>query len=128
MGEVKRRKFAVAGNAPAAPRQDQAVVTDIEELGKILALEKVFCDQCGSEFPMWPPEKLNEHLHETHSAMFWPTVTKEWDDYKADTDLARRQNYVTAYRVRYAFVVLGSRFDLYQKLVAAGVIVQPARG
>lgn len=127
MGEAKRKRYAIAGDA-AAPRPEQAVVTDIEELGKILALEKVYCDQCGSEFPMWPPEQLSEHLHETHSAMFWPRVAKEWDDYKADTDLARRENYVTAYRVRYAFTVLGSRFDLYQKLVAAGVIVQPARG
>jgi hypothetical protein len=127
MGEAKRKKYAMLGSA-AAPRQEQAVVTDIEELGKILELEKSFCDQCGAEFPLWPPEKLNEHLHVEHPGMFWPAVTKEWDDYQADTDLARRENYVTAYRVRFAFIILANRCDLYQKLVAAGVIVQPARG
>lgn len=116
MGEAKRQQ------------QRQAIVTDIEAAGAILADVKTFCDQCGAEFPLWPPELLNEHLHEMHSAMFWPTMTTEWDVYKSDTDLARRKNYVTAYRVKFLFIVLQNRCDLYEKCVAAGVIVAPAQG
>lgn len=127
MGEAKRRRFGLGTIPTPAPSANQAIVSDIDELGKILELEKSYCDQCGAEFPLWPPEILNEHLHTMHSGMFWPAVTKEWDDYQKDTDLARRKNYVTALRVRFAFVVLQNRCDLYQKLVAAGVIVQPAR-
>jgi len=103
-------------------------VTDIDEVGKLLALEKTYCDQCGAEFPLWPPELLNEHLHEAHIGMFWPTTAEEWEAYKNDNDLARRQNYLTAYRVKFVFIVLQNRCDLYQKLVAAGVIVAPAQG
>lgn len=117
MGEAARRR--------AKP---QAVVTDVEEVGLLLALEKTYCDQCGAEFPLWPPELLNEHLHEKHAGMFWPTVAAEWEAYRTDSDLARRQNYLTAYRVKFVYLVLQNRFDLYQKLVAAGVIVPPAQG
>ncbi len=122
MGEHKRNVTAIAKAKP------QAVVTDVDEVGKILAAEQTFCDQCGAPFPLWPPDLLNEHLHDTHSAMFWPTVTEAWDAYKNDKDLARRQNYVTGIRVKFVFLVLQNRFDLYQKLVAAGVIVPPAQG
>lgn len=122
MGEHKRNPIAIAKERP------QAVVTDIEEVGKILAAEKTYCDQCGAAFPLWPPDLLNEHLHAEHAAMFWPTVTEAWDAYKNDKDLARRQNYVTGFRVKFVFLVLQNRFDLYQKLVAAGVIVPPAQG
>ncbi len=125
MGEAQRRK--VLGLTPPAAKK-QAVITDIDEVAKILELEKTYCDQCGGEFPMWPPELINEHLHEKHSGMFWPTTAAEWDAYQADTDLARRRNYVTAFRVKFVFLVLQNRCDLYQKLVAAGVIVAPAQG
>jgi len=123
MGEHKRNPTAIA-----AATQQRAVITDIEDVGKILELEKVYCDRCGAEFPLWPPELLNDHLHEKHEAMYWPQVAKEWNDYKADSDLARRQNYLTQYRVKFLFLVLQNRCDLYQKLVAAGVIVARPRG
>lgn len=125
MGENKRKRVLAM---PGAQPQRQAVVTDIDDVGKILAAEKTFCDQCGAEFPMWPPELLLTHLHDEHPGMFWPPMTKEWSDYQNDTDLARRQNYVTAYRVKFVFIVLQNRCDLYSKLVEAGVIVQPAQG
>lgn len=124
MGEHKRNPTAIR---PAKPHR-QAVVTDIEEVGKILAGEKTFCDQCGAEFPMWPPELHLTHLHEEHAGMFWPPMLAEWNAYQHDTDLARRANYVTAYRVKFVFIVLQNRCDLYQKLVEAGVIVSPALG
>jgi hypothetical protein len=60
--------------------------------------------------------------------MYWPTVAREWEEYVNDTDLGRRQNYLTGLRVKFLFIVLQNRFDLYQKLVAAGVIVAPAQG
>jgi hypothetical protein len=123
LGEAKRRLAAVA-----AAERKQAVITDIDEVGKILWLERTYCDQCGAAFPLWPPEELNEHLHAEHPGMFWPSTTAEWDSYKNDPDLARRQNYVTAYRVKFLFLVLQNRCDLYEKLVAAGVIVAPAQG
>lgn len=125
MGEARRRRDA---GLPPRPTQQQAVITDIEEVGKILETERQFCDQCGDPFPLWPPELLLAHYHEKHSGMFWPTTTAEWDAYKNDTDLARRQNYITQYRVKFVFLILQNRFDFYQKLVAAGVIVAPAQG
>lgn len=124
MGEHRRRT-----PVPIRPEsKKQAIITDVDEVGKILALEKTFCDQCGAEFPLWPPELLNEHLHEQHPGMFWPTTTAEWDAYKNDNDLARRQNYITGYRVKFVFLVLQNRCDLYLKLVESGVIVAPAQG
>ncbi|SRR6266403_2967564 len=123
MGEHKR-----LATVPKPEGKPQAVITDVDEAGKILALEQIFCDQCGAPFPLWPPELLNEHLHAAHAGMFWPTRSAEWDAYKNDNDLARRQNYLTAYRVRFVFLVLQNRCDLYEKFVAAGVIVAPAQG
>jgi hypothetical protein len=122
MGEHRRKL------SPVPPAANQAIISDVDEAGKILALEKTYCDQCGQEFPLWPPELLNEHLHGEHAGMFWPTTTEEWETYKADQDLARRANYVTAYRVRFLFLVLQNRCDLYTKLVGAGVIAAPAKG
>ncbi len=129
MGEHKHRRLTAGSlNGPATPKPRQAIVTDIEEVGKILAAEKTFCDQCGAEFPMWPPEVSLTHLHTEHPGMFWPPMAKEWELYQADADLAQRQNYLTAYRVKFVFIVLQNRCDLYEKLVAAGVIVPPAQG
>lgn len=125
MGEAMQRKRAGLGPRPTP---QQAVITDIDEVGKILEMEKQYCDQCADGFPLWPPELLLTHFHEKHAGMFWPTTTAEWDAYQADNDLARRQNYITAYRVKFVFLVLQNRFDLYEKLVAAGVIVAPAQG
>jgi hypothetical protein len=120
MGEAKRRRaVAQAGIA------GEAYVTDLEEVGKILELEKVFCDQCGFVMEVWPPENLNEHLHEKHPGMFWPASSREWEAYKNDTDLARRQNYLNGYRANFLMMLLQQRFDLYEKLVAAGVIIPP---
>ena len=139
MGEARRRK--ILGMPPREPpRVQQAVISDIADVAKLLALEKTYCDRCGAEFPLWPPELLNQHLHDDHEAMFWPSgvviridasaaeIAQEWHDYEKDTDLARRQNYLTQYHVQFVFLVLQHRCDLYQKLVAAGVIVAPAQG
>jgi len=127
MGEARRRK--ILGMPPREPpRVQQAVISDIADVAKLLALEKTYCDRCGAEFPLWPPELLNQHLHDDHEAMFWPQVAQEWHDYEKDTDLARRQNYLTQYHVQFVCLVLQHRCDLYQKLVAAGVIVAPAQG
>jgi len=127
MGEARRRKLTGPFESNATQRP-QAVVTDIEEVGKILALEQTHCEQCGAAFPLWPPEVSLAHLHDAHPGMFWPPMAKEWADYQADNDLARRANYVTAYRVKFVFLVLQNRCDLYTKLVEAGVIIAPAQG
>lgn len=104
------------------------MISDIDEVGKIFAEEKIFCEQCGDPLPLWPPEMAKQHLHDKHAAMFWPPAAKEWADYLADPDLERRQNYITAYRVRWLLIVLQNRADLYKKLHDAGVVKAPAQG
>jgi hypothetical protein len=123
MGEARRKRAA-----QGAPVPEQAIVTDVEEVGRVLELERVYCDHCAESLPIWPPELLNNHLHEKHPERFWPAMSAEWETYKNDPDLARRQNYITAYRVRFLFLMLQQRFDLYERLVSAGVIVPPSQG
>jgi hypothetical protein len=123
MGQA-RQKRAVQTLREAA----QAIITDIEEVGRVLALERVYCEDCAEQLTLWPPELLNHHLHDKHPERFWPAMRQEWEEYRNDPDLARRQNYTSSYRVRWIFLMLQQRFDLYEKLVAAGVIVPQAQG
>lgn len=121
MGEHKQNPAAVRGKKMMS-------ITDLDSAGEILAKETVYCERCGAPHPLWPPELLREHVVETHRATLWDGNVEQWDAFKCDTDLARRANFLNAYRVEFLFTLLQQRRDLYDKLVGAGVIRMPAQG
>lgn len=130
MGEARRRRLGTVSGPlgePALPSQ-QAVITDIEDVGKLLAEEKIFCEQCAQEFPLWPPEIFIEHSAVVHQAALWPADAQIWKNYRDDTDIARRANFITKLRVQFVSTILRRRCDLYMRLVEAGVIVAPGQG
>jgi len=108
--------------------QAQMIVTDLEDAGKILGEERLYCELCGGEFPLWPPELLTEHCYDAHRATLWPAIAEAWKHYRTDTDLARRANFINTRRAQFLFQVLEHRADLYDKLVVAGVIRASAQG
>lgn len=105
---------------------EQVMLTDLDDVAKVFANEKIYCEQCGGEFPLWPPDEFYEHTFSTHPAAIWPAVLKMWQDYKNDTDIARRRHFADEQRVTFLFTTLTRRADLYAKLFAAGVICKPA--
>jgi hypothetical protein len=104
------------------------IVTDLEEVAKILSGEKLYCEQCGAVLPLWPPEELREHTRVAHHASLWPMIAESWELIRTDTDVARRAIITNQERVQYLVAMLQHRRDLYDKLVAAGVIRAPAQG
>lgn len=118
MGEHAHTKARVAA----------MVVSDLEEVAKVLADERIYCETCGAELPLWPPETLRSHSLEVHPATVWEAVAEQWKAYRTDTDLARRTNFANNFRVNFVVSMLQHRRDLYEKLVEAGVIRAPAQG
>jgi hypothetical protein len=111
-----------------APKARMAVVTDLEEVAKVFAGEKLYCEQCGAVVALWPPEELREHTRVAHHASLWPMIAESWELIRTDTDVARRAIITNQERVQYLVAMLQHRRDLYDKLVAAGVIRAPAQG
>lgn len=118
MGEHRHRQSPVAA----------MVVTDLEAVAKVLEGERLFCETCGEELPMWPPETLRSHSLDAHPETVWQAVADTWRAYLTDTDLARRTNFANSFRVNFVVSMLQHRRDLYEKLVEAGVIRAPAQG
>lgn len=108
--------------------QEMMSVTDLDSAGEILANETTYCERCGAAVALWPPELLREHVLDEHRATLWDANVEQWETYKNDTDLARRANFLTSYRVNFLITLLQQRRDLYDKLVDAGVIRKPAAG
>jgi hypothetical protein len=104
------------------------IVSDLDDVAVVLADEKMFCEQCGAELPLWPPEGIQEHTLAEHRETMWDAIVDAHDAYKADTDLVRRRNFQTQFRAEFVVSMLRHRRDLYEKLVAAGVIRAPAQG
>lgn len=104
------------------------IVTDLAEVAKVLADERIFCETCGAPLPLWPPETLRNHSLEVHPETVWKAVADQWQTYCDDTNLARRTNFANAFRVEFVVSMLQHRRDLYEKLVEAGVIRAPAQG
>jgi len=104
------------------------IVSDLDDVATVLADEKMFCEQCGAELPLWPPEGIQEHTLAEHRETMWDAIVDAHDAYKADTDLVRRRNFQTQFRAEFVVSMLRHRRDLYEKLVAAGVIRAPAQG
>jgi hypothetical protein len=77
---------------------EQMVLTDLDEVGKVFAGEKIYCEQCGAEFVLWPPDEFYAHTFEKHGGTVWPAILAMWENY------------------------------LYAKLLAAGVIAKPLQG
>lgn len=123
MGEHKH-------NPPANAVRGQPMmsITDLDSAGEILAKELMYCERCGAPVAMWPPELLREHVLAEHRPTLWDATVEPWETYKNDTDLARRANFLNTYRVNFLITTLQQRRDLYDKLVAAGVIAMPAQG
>jgi len=117
MGEHKHKKTT-----------PQMIVTDLDDVEKVLADEKLYCEICGAALSLWPPELIREHSMTVHAAASWPAIVETWENYKRDSDLARRENFRNKLRVEFLFQILQHRRDLYDKLVVAGVIREPAQG
>jgi hypothetical protein len=135
MGEHKSKRFrGVPGRGwmdvstvPLATSAD-LMLTDLDEVGRILAGEVIYCELCGLSMPLWPPEVLVEHSITEHRSTVWPAFAASWDEYKNDRDAARRENFIAAHRVNYFFQTMTRRADLYAKLLSAGVLRVPAHG
>lgn len=117
MGEHKHKQNVTA-----------MLITDLEEVAKVLADEHIFCETCGGELSLWPPETLRNHSLEVHPETVWEAVAVQWKTYQNDTDIARRTNFANNFRVNFVVSMLQHRRDLYEKLVEAGVIRAPAQG
>jgi hypothetical protein len=107
---------------------EQVMLTDLAEVDKVFAGEKIYCEQCGEGFALWPPDDFYEHTFGVHPSSMWPAVLAMWQNYKSDTDIARRTNFYEQQRVSFLYTTLTRRADLYAKLWAAGVICKPAQG
>jgi len=110
------------------PGPAQAVITDLDDLGKVLADEVQFCEICGAAFSLWPPELCAMHGIELHRSTYWPQGAAMWDNYLADKDPERRKNFLARYRIQFVLALLQRRYDLFNKLTAAGVIAAPRQG
>lgn len=104
------------------------VLSDLEDVAKVLADERLYCETCGAELPLWPPETLRSHSIDVHPETVWQHVADQWQAYRTDTDLARRTNFANNFRVSFVVSMLQHRRDLYEKLVEAGCIRAPAQG
>src|SRR5713101_6994572 len=106
---------------PAVPIQMQ--VTTLEAVGEALAGEKCFCEHCGQELGLWPPDEVRRHVYEKHMATFWPQHLAMYEKFLAEQPTVEHQVAIKQNQADYLVKLLAVRFDLYQKLVAAGVIV-----
>jgi hypothetical protein len=104
-------------------------VTTLEAVGEALAGEKCFCEHCGQELTLWPPDDVRAHVYLKHRPTFWPQHLAMYEKFLAEQPtpteyrVAVQQN-----RAEYLVKLLAVRFDLYEKLVAAGAIVAPKQG
>jgi len=103
-------------------------VTTLEAVGEALADEKAYCEHCGAELPLWPPDEVRAHVYEKHAAAFWPHHLEMYEKFLAEQPSIQHAVSIQRNHAEYLVKILAVRFDLYQKLVEARVIVQPAKG
>jgi len=103
-------------------------VTTLEAVDAVLSEEKAYCEHCGQELKLWPPDDVRQHVYEKHSAVFWPQHLAMYKKFLAEPPTRERSVALQNERSSYLVKILATRFDLYQKLVDAGAIVKPAAG
>jgi hypothetical protein len=104
------------------------VTTLDDAVAEALAGEKAYCEHCGVELPLWPPDEVRAHVYEKHSATFWPQALKMYERFLREPASVAHNVAIQQNRAEYLVKILAVRFDLYQKLVAAGVIIAPQKG
>lgn len=103
-------------------------VTTLDAVGDVLKKEKCFCEHCGAELALWPPDDVRLHVYEQHAATFWPQHLEMYGKFLAEQPSVEHSVKIQQNRAEYLVKILAVRFDLYQKLVDGGAIVTPAKG
>lgn len=103
-------------------------VTTLDAVGEALADEKAYCEHCGAELALWPPDDVRLHVYEKHAGTFWPQHLEMYEKFLAEQPSVEHSVAIQRNRAEYLVKILSVRFDLYQKLVDAGAIVTPKKG
>src|SRR5258708_23699310 len=103
-------------------------VTTLDAVAEVLKNEKAYCEHCGVELALWPPDDVRLHVFKEHRATFWPQQLALYEKFLAELPSVEHDVMIQQNRAEYLVKCLAVRFDLYQKLVDAGAIVQPAKG
>jgi hypothetical protein len=124
MGEHKRNPTAInrAAAVPGAP----GLTIDLDAMEKLLAGTTRFCEHCGLELAIFPPDDFFEHLYGTHAGLIEPAFVEAWRAYQNETDLAERLEMHRSQLFGYAWQLLTVRYDLRKKCVDSGVVTLPA--
>ena len=69
-----------------------------------------------------------KEVHNWTDRPFWPQQLAMYEKFLAELPSVEHDVEIQQNRAEYLVKVLAVRFDLYQKLVDAGAIVQPAKG
>jgi hypothetical protein len=103
-------------------------VTDLEAAGRVLAGERGFCELCGESIQIWPGDHAREHALAKHRETMWPKYVELYEQFLLEPQTAEKAARIRNMHAEYLVKILATRFDLYRKLVAAGVIVSPRKG
>jgi hypothetical protein len=103
-------------------------VTTLDAVAEVLKNEKAYCEHCGAELSLWPPDDVRLHVFKEHRATFWPQHLDMYERFLGELPSVQHDVAIQRNRAEYLVKILAVRFDLYQKLVDAGAIVQPALG
>lgn len=112
----------------ATPETIPMQVSDLESCARVLEKEVAYCELCGAPLQLWPPQRVKEHALSRHRATMWPKYVELYEKFMLEPDTPEKRASLQNQAAEYLVRVLAARFDLYQKLVAAGAIVRPSRG
>jgi hypothetical protein len=95
---------------------------DLTALEALLVADVTYCKICGAKFPMFPPDKLNEHIFESHESAIPPEILAEWRKFTAEPDLAEREEMRHAQWFGYTISILSERYDVRRRAIEAGIL------